>query len=355
MVRLLVAHRSQKIRAWIETTVRTTGYEFIHAKDGNGALAQSLQETPDLILMDTEMPGIDGFEVLKKLRQESKTVATPVILTTASPNAKGESSALKLGAIHYMSVPCPSHLLRSAVKLSVREAGIKIEGEEKGSRSKVPAELSIISTGNQVIDEKLGGGVPLQSLSLVKGASSGTNSILCQQLAYASLQSDLAVTYFTSEENPKGLVKHMASVGRNVSGYVSSKKLRVHPIDKPLPEGNPDRCEDPERLLVLLGIHVESVSEKSKVTILDSIVELASQARERIVRMFFNSCWRLCDTKMATIIVSIPSSPQLERVAAEGLEARKTLNVTLRGGEPTNFEVQSGVGLLIYPTGDAAV
>ena len=353
MLKVLVAHRSQKIRDWIVTTIRPDGYEIIDARDGNVALTQSLQEGPDLILIDAEMPGVDGFEVLSKLKNDSTTSATPVILTTGSPSPKGESNALRLGAVHYIAVPCPPNLLRSAIKLSVRETGIKTEDGTNGSGSIIPRELSIITTGNEALDELLGGGIPLESLSLVKGTTTGTNSALCEQLAFASLQSDLGVTYFTSGHTPSGLVKHMASVGRDVSEYVSKKKLRVHHIDQPTPEGSDDRCEDPERLLILLGVHVEGVSGESKVTIVDSMVELASQARARILKNFFSSCWRLCNVKNGTIIVSIPSSPRLERVAEEELIARKTLGASLSGATST-FEVQPGVGLVIYPAGNAA-
>ena len=277
-----------------------------------------------------------------------------MILTTGSPSPKGESNALKLGAIHYIAVPCPPHLLRSAIKLSVREAGIKTEDGTNGSGSKIPKELSIITTGNEALDEVLGGGIPLESLSLVKGTSVVANSALCEQLAFASLQSDLGVTYFTSGHTPRGLVKHMASVGRDVSEFVSKKKLRVHHIDQPTPEGSDERCEDPVRLLILLGVHVEGVSGKSTITIVDSIVELASQSRARVLKNFFSSCWRLCSMRSGTIIVSIPSSPRVERVAEEELIARETLNASLATGATSAFEVQPGVGLVIYPASDAA-
>ena len=77
MLKVLVANRSQKIRDWIVTTISPDGYEIIDARDGNVALTQSFQESPDLILVDAEIPGVDGFEVLSKLKKTPQPQLRP--------------------------------------------------------------------------------------------------------------------------------------------------------------------------------------------------------------------------------------------------------------------------------------
>ena len=74
----------------------------------------------------------------------------------------------------------------------------------------------IISTGHSEIDRKLGGGIPIGSLTLVEGQSDAGKSVLCQQMIWGSLNNGFKVLVFTTENTPKSLVSQMESLGLGI-------------------------------------------------------------------------------------------------------------------------------------------
>ena len=238
MMKVLVAHRAHKIRDWIATTVGNEAYQMIEVTDGNAALNASLQEYPNIIILDADLPGMDGFEVLRRLKQSSTTKSTPVILTTGSPTAKGESNALRLGAIHYIAVPCEPGTLSSAIRLALGHDRIRTDDSINPGPSHVKKAPGFIMTGNNLLDEALDSGIPLQSLSMIEGPSYVDKSSFCQYLACASLVNGIGVTYFTSGYSVTDLIGQMESHSPDVLDYVRTDKLSIHPIEKPI-SGNP--------------------------------------------------------------------------------------------------------------------
>ncbi|MDD4902819.1 MAG: response regulator [Patescibacteria group bacterium] len=78
------------------------GFKVIQAKDGEEALHKALTQDPDLILLDVLMPKMDGVTMLKKLREEKKFVATPVILLTNVAYGPQIEEAIKHGVQDFM-------------------------------------------------------------------------------------------------------------------------------------------------------------------------------------------------------------------------------------------------------------
>jgi CheY-like chemotaxis protein len=105
MTTVLVVDDEFDIRELLVDTLIDAGYEVIEASDGNAALARIAADHPDIVLLDIWMPGMDGLEVLSRLRQNPDTAALPVILLTAMPADAGESAGLKLGVTHYVNKP----------------------------------------------------------------------------------------------------------------------------------------------------------------------------------------------------------------------------------------------------------
>lgn len=347
MVKVLVANRAHKIREWVLTTIGNRGYDVIEVDDGNAALTASLQESPNIILLDTDLPEMDGYEVLKRLKENSRMEHTPIILTTGYPTARGESIALRLGALHYIAVPDQRDSLRSAVRLALQEDLSEhdyVSEPDSENSGKIP---SYIKTGNDQLDKELDGGIPLQSLSMIQGLSPADKSEYCQMLAYNSLLSGIGVSYFTSLYTVRGLIGNMNSKSTDVLEYVRAKQFGIHQISK-LGSNDPDRCDNPERLMLLLGVHIQSVSRQSQVTIVDSFNALAKNCRDTVINKFFTSCWHLCDKNMGTIILAMPSSERVQHIAANVLMARNNLNSMLERGDGTNFEVGPGVGLRVF-------
>lgn len=74
------------------------GYTVVSAADGEEGLRKAFEEKPDLILMDVLMPGLDGFEVCRRLRKDPATKHIPIISTTAAGVDDIESQCLAAGA-----------------------------------------------------------------------------------------------------------------------------------------------------------------------------------------------------------------------------------------------------------------
>lgn len=84
--KVLLADDSREIRALTAAALtETDAIEVIEAEDGETALSVARRNVPDLILLDINMPGMDGFEVLRELRVDPRTADIPVIFVSADP------------------------------------------------------------------------------------------------------------------------------------------------------------------------------------------------------------------------------------------------------------------------------
>src|SRR5829696_5620485 len=87
------------------------------APSGERALQVAMGEArPDLILLDIMMPGMDGYEVLRRLRADPRTSAIPVIFLTALSSAEDEEKGLKLGAVDYVTKPISAPIVLARVR-----------------------------------------------------------------------------------------------------------------------------------------------------------------------------------------------------------------------------------------------
>ena len=101
--RVLVIEDDASIRTGLELALRSEGYEVVSAADGATGLELGLREDPDLVVLDLMLPGLDGFEVLRRLRADG--VATPVLVLTARGLAEDRVRGLDLGADDYVVKP----------------------------------------------------------------------------------------------------------------------------------------------------------------------------------------------------------------------------------------------------------
>jgi CheY-like chemotaxis protein len=76
---------SELVRALAQVAFRATGWNVAYAQDGETGLALAAADPPDAILLDLMMPGVDGPEVLRRLRADPQSASIPVVLLTASP------------------------------------------------------------------------------------------------------------------------------------------------------------------------------------------------------------------------------------------------------------------------------
>jgi len=102
----------------VDILVATLGsaYEVSVALDGPTALEAVTEARPDLILLDVMMPGMDGYEVCRRLKADESTASIPVIFLTALTDARDERKGLQLGAVDYITKPFNPDLVKSRVR-----------------------------------------------------------------------------------------------------------------------------------------------------------------------------------------------------------------------------------------------
>ena len=103
LARILVAEDETSLNDLLQDALRINGYETISAKHGLEALRLIREQKPDLVILDINMPQLDGFGVIEKLRNENNNV--PVIVLTARDQRDDKSTGFGLGADDFVTKP----------------------------------------------------------------------------------------------------------------------------------------------------------------------------------------------------------------------------------------------------------
>jgi two-component system OmpR family response regulator len=135
--RILVADDDEAICDTIEDALHLAGYLTMRAKDGQMALDRVRNDRPDLVILDVNMPKMDGFEVLRKMR--SLSITTPAILLTARHEREDAVTGLKLGADDYVKKPFGLEELLLRVAAVLR----RVSGESDSALICGPISLSV--------------------------------------------------------------------------------------------------------------------------------------------------------------------------------------------------------------------
>ena len=85
--------------------LRSSGYEVIEARNGEEGVELAIKERPDLIIMDIQLPGIDGLETTKRIRESKADSKVPIIALTSYAMAGDRKRALKAGCTGYIEKP----------------------------------------------------------------------------------------------------------------------------------------------------------------------------------------------------------------------------------------------------------
>ena len=223
---------------------------------------------------------------------------------------------------------------------------------------------STITTGASEIDKKMGGGIPMGSLSLIEGQSDAGKSVLTQHLAYGGLLGDLSVAYYTTENTVKSLITQMASLGLDVTDHFLVDRIRVYPMQVS------SKDIDPGYLFARIVQHIKTLPESFKVILIDSVTNIVTHSSESSVIDFFIACKELCD-EGRTIFMVVHSYAfdegllirvrslcdahlklRLEEVGerlVKMMEVSKVRNAERTTGNIISFDVEPGMGMRIIP------
>lgn len=104
-IRILVVDDDQTLIKIVERRFENCGWEVISALDGREGLHKALAQSPDLIVLDTLMPGMTGHEMLEQLRRNPETKNTPVIMCTARSDVQDIATASSYNISDYVTKP----------------------------------------------------------------------------------------------------------------------------------------------------------------------------------------------------------------------------------------------------------
>jgi DNA-binding response OmpR family regulator len=111
------------MRYLVEHQLQRNGFEVILAKDGPGGLQAAQEHKPDLVVLDLMMPGMDGFEVCRKIRQDPLLARVPIIFLTSSVTKEDKLRAFELGADDYLTKPFHADEFLAHVTAVLRRTG----------------------------------------------------------------------------------------------------------------------------------------------------------------------------------------------------------------------------------------
>jgi two-component system alkaline phosphatase synthesis response regulator PhoP len=116
MAKILIAEDERDIRDLITFTLRFAGYEVVAASNGEEAVAQALQEIPDLILLDVRMPRMTGYEACARIKENKKTKDIPIVFLSAKGQETEIQAGLNAGAVEYLLKPFAPDQLTSRIQ-----------------------------------------------------------------------------------------------------------------------------------------------------------------------------------------------------------------------------------------------
>ena len=117
---ILLADDNADMRDYVKRLLVTQGYEVETVGDGNAALGRIREQTPDLVLTDVMMPGLDGLALLRELRADSSTRQTPIILLSARAGEESRIEGLEAGADDYLIKPFSARELLARVEATLK-------------------------------------------------------------------------------------------------------------------------------------------------------------------------------------------------------------------------------------------
>lgn len=122
-MRLLLVEDHAELAEWVTKTLRQAGYVLDVLDRGDHADTALLTQSYDLVILDLSLPGLDGVEVLRRLRAREQGAPTPVLILTARGSTEDRVRGLNLGADDYLPKPFDLAELEARIKALLRRSG----------------------------------------------------------------------------------------------------------------------------------------------------------------------------------------------------------------------------------------
>lgn len=116
MALILIADDSPTDQHVLSRALQKHGFETLLARDGEEAIRLATERTPDVILMDIVMPGMNGYQATRQLAQNPATASIPVVIVSTKTQDADRVWGLRQGAVHYLTKPVSDNDLVAAVR-----------------------------------------------------------------------------------------------------------------------------------------------------------------------------------------------------------------------------------------------
>lgn len=134
----------------LEAKLRAEYYDVVTALNGPEALRKIVEESPDVVLLDVMMPGMDGFEVCRQIKANPKIAHIPVVMVTALTDTEDRVRGLENGADDFLSKPVNDVALMARVRSLVR---LKMTIDEWRARETTASQLGVTDDGSSVMQQ----------------------------------------------------------------------------------------------------------------------------------------------------------------------------------------------------------
>jgi two-component system phosphate regulon response regulator PhoB len=137
--RILVVDDEPDILELVQYNLKKDNYDVVGVMSGEEALARVQNSPPDLVVLDLMLPGMDGLEVCKQLKQEPRTTTIPLIMLSARGEEADVVAGLELGADDYLTKPFSPRVLLARIRAVLRR------------RHSVPATADVVITHHDIV------------------------------------------------------------------------------------------------------------------------------------------------------------------------------------------------------------
>lgn len=120
--KILVIEDDPATSRLVDYSLRHEGYQVITASNGLEGVRKALSESPDLVILDVMLPGMDGFEICHRLRSETTTAHLPILMFSAKAQEIDKDTGIKVGADDYLTKPAaPAEIVSRVEKLLAKK------------------------------------------------------------------------------------------------------------------------------------------------------------------------------------------------------------------------------------------
>src|SRR4051812_29032350 len=153
--RVMIVEDEPNVRLVFRTALESPGMELATAEDGEAALRALKRSPVDLVLLDLQMPNLDGMGLLRQLREEGNDV--PVVIITAYGSVPDAVAAMKFGALDFLAKPLTPEVLRATVRdVLARHERVKAPVRDAAREAAVPASAGagLLSQAKQELNRR---------------------------------------------------------------------------------------------------------------------------------------------------------------------------------------------------------